>query len=167
MVIIRNIDFGLSKSYWDKNGQHIAENTVTKGPAPGTDEYLSVNAYKQKELTCRDDLESLGYVLMASLSGGLPWFGQKNLNTMQAKKLELNIKVRSFAVDLVFFFILPLNFSRAMIICLNSWHTFVVWDLKKNLIMTTWETYVWTNWVGLKSAFINSIGRIWEFQIFL
>ena len=70
------IDFGLSKRWKDpKTGQHIK---FSEGRAmTGTVRYASVNCHKGFQQSRRDDLESIGYVIMHLLRGNLPWQGLK------------------------------------------------------------------------------------------
>lgn len=70
--VVYLLDFGLSKCYKDKDtGAHLQY--LDNKPFVGTARFASINAHLGIELSRRDDLEGLGYVLVFMLRGNLPW----------------------------------------------------------------------------------------------
>ena len=65
------IDFGISKSILDMKGEHIPYREGK--PFIGTCRYASLSAHEGRELGRKDDLESLGYVILYLMQGSLPW----------------------------------------------------------------------------------------------
>ena len=70
--IVHIIDFGLVKKFIKtKTGQHIA---YKKGKQlTGTARYASIHAHQGEELSRRDDLEAVAYMLIYFMKGELPW----------------------------------------------------------------------------------------------
>lgn len=65
------IDYGLSKRYIDKSGTHLPR--LNNKTFRGTLRYCTLNMHNGVENSRRDDLESLGYVLLYLVRGKLPW----------------------------------------------------------------------------------------------
>ncbi|MHB1955320.1 MAG: casein kinase 1 family protein [Sulfobacillus sp.] len=72
------VDFGLSKKYVNHHRQHIRP--AQNKRLVGTPRYSSLNSHLGQELVRRDDMESLGFVLLYLLLGSLPWQGQTGKN---------------------------------------------------------------------------------------
>ncbi|CAG05944.1 unnamed protein product [Tetraodon nigroviridis] len=111
------IDFGLAKKYRDaRTHQHIPyrENKNLTGTA----RYASINTHLGIEQSRRDDLESLGYVLMYFNLGSLPWQGLKAATKRQKyeriseKKMSTPIEVLCKAYPSEF--ATYLNFCRSL-----------------------------------------------------
>nr|CAB3446434.1 unnamed protein product [Digitaria exilis] len=105
------IDFGLAKRYRDSaTNRHIAyrENKNLTGTA----RYASRNTHLGIEQSRRDDLESIGYVLLYFLRGSLPWQGLKAATKKQKydkiseKKLSTPIEAlcKSYPVEFASYF---------------------------------------------------------------
>ncbi|XP_039258918.1 casein kinase I-like [Styela clava] len=111
------IDFGLAKKFRDsRTRQHIAyreDKNLT-----GTARYASINAHLGIEQSRRDDMESLGYVLMYFNRTSLPWQGLKAATKKQKyeriseKKMSTPVEVlcKGFPAE----FAMYLNYCRGL-----------------------------------------------------
>lgn len=82
-------DFGLAKIYNGKKG-HIE---YKEGKyCVGTARYVSINDHLGIQQSRRDDLESLGYVLIYLAKGGLPWQGLRSSKDRSRKQKVAKMK---------------------------------------------------------------------------
>ncbi|KAJ2626612.1 serine/threonine protein kinase, partial [Coemansia sp. RSA 1694] len=115
--LVHVIDFGLAKKYRDpRTHMHIPyrENKNLTGTA----RYASINTHLGIEQARRDDLESLGYVLMYFLRGSLPWQGLKagtkkqKYDRIMEKKMSTSTEelCRGFPTE----FAVYINYARSL-----------------------------------------------------
>eukprot|EP00300_Choanocystis_sp_HF-7_P027200 c32274_g1_i1.p1 GENE.c32274_g1_i1~~c32274_g1_i1.p1 ORF type:complete len:319 (-),score=64.41 c32274_g1_i1:67-1023(-) len=91
------IDFGLSKRYMDvRSGMHIPYREHKN--LTGTARYASINTHLGIEQSRRDDLESIGYILVYFLRGSLPWSGLK-AQSKREKYLKIQQKKSSTPLE--------------------------------------------------------------------
>ncbi|CCK70865.1 uncharacterized protein KNAG_0F01980 [Huiozyma naganishii CBS 8797] len=110
------IDFGLSKKYRDFNTHRHIPYRENKS-LTGTARYASLNTHLGIEQSRRDDLESLGYMLVYFCKSSLPWQGLKATTKKQKydrilqKKLSISVETLCEGI--------PLEFAEYMNYCRN------------------------------------------------
>lgn len=88
------IDFGLAKQYRDPR-THIHTKYQTGLSPIGTARYSSINAQSGFELSRRDDIESLTYILIYFLRGSLPWQNiPGSMKTKQTLMLQMKKTIK-------------------------------------------------------------------------
>ena len=110
------LDFGLSKKYIDeKTNKHY--NFEKNNKLIGNARYSSINALEGGTQSRRDDLESLGYLLLFFLLGRLPWQGYVS-NSKEDKYYKITeIKKKTTAKELCEN--LPIQFEQYIIYTRN------------------------------------------------
>ncbi|TPX63650.1 hypothetical protein SpCBS45565_g06460 [Spizellomyces sp. 'palustris'] len=95
------VDLGLAKYYIDESGRHIRNKKPDwKKSKTGTARYASINVHKGREHTRRDDIESLGYIIVELVKGRLPWSNLRALTSREGWKKTLDIKLDTLLYDL-------------------------------------------------------------------
>jgi serine/threonine protein kinase len=113
--ILYIIDFGLSKKYRSSTtGKHIK--CVELKRFTGNVKYASINALSLKEQSRKDDLESIGYMLIYLIKGSLPWQNIKVINKRESyyriSNFKKNINVDKMCENLPIEFIYYMKYVR-------------------------------------------------------
>ncbi|KAK3305054.1 kinase-like domain-containing protein [Chaetomium strumarium] len=111
------IDFGLAKKYRDPKTHFYIPYRKNKN-LTGTARYASINTHLGIEQSRRDDMESLGYVMLYFCRGSLPWQGLKAATKKQKydrileKKMTTptDVLCRGFPNE----FAIYLNYTRSL-----------------------------------------------------
>ena len=92
------IDFGLAKCFLDEKDRHLS--LKTNEPSVGTQRYMSINTHHGLTAGRRDDLESIGYILLFLYHGELSWQNQKSIaHVVELKqKLDYNDTIGEFVL---------------------------------------------------------------------
>lgn len=85
-------DFGLSEFYI-VDGKHVKEEPEEiNGKAAGTLRYISIYAHRHRVISRRDDIESIGYVLIYMLRGTVAWASQYGESSTGKSERILRVK---------------------------------------------------------------------------
>lgn len=110
------IDYGLSKLYINNSGNH--KEIKTNKSLTGSIKYSSLNVQNGIEPSRRDDLESLGYVLIYLIKKKLPWQGAIGNNKIERHNYVFNIKKNTNLIDLCsdlpYEFLLYMSYCRTL-----------------------------------------------------
>jgi serine/threonine protein kinase len=106
------IDFGLAKKF-TKNGEHRPFQEHKE--YVGTPKFSSYNSHLGYELSRRDDMESLGYILVYLLKGFLPWQNLKAKDKQEKREKIKEMKQKIKTEDLCCG--LPLEFEEYLNYC--------------------------------------------------
>ena len=107
------IDFGLANRYMDSSS-HAHIPFKSQGVMNGTASYASLYAHLGYESSRRDDLESVGYVLIYLLKGQLPWqAGKKEYSLERIKNDKTTNKIQKLCAGL------PPQFEKYLLYCRN------------------------------------------------
>ncbi|KAL5344275.1 serine/threonine protein kinase [Pseudogymnoascus australis] len=116
-ILVNIIDFGLAKKYRDpRTHSHIPYRENRK--FTGTARFASINTHMGVEQSRRDDMESLGYVMLYFCRGSLPWQGLKAATAKQKydsvvfKKMATRIEVLCHGLPNEF--AIYLNYTRSL-----------------------------------------------------
>jgi casein kinase I family protein HRR25 len=92
------IDFGFCKSYLEDNNHVRIKSTYNM---IGSMNYASIMSHKRYELSRRDDLESLSYIMLYFFNGSLPWNNETDENIIINLKYEVinNPKYPAVIID--------------------------------------------------------------------
>jgi serine/threonine protein kinase len=95
--ILYVVDFGLARMYVDEHNRHLP---FEQQNFAGTAHYASLNAHLKRAQSRRDDLESLGFLLIYFLEGSLPWHGLKAASKRERRKLIGTMKLKTTIKEL-------------------------------------------------------------------
>ena len=135
------LDFGLAKKYRSsKTKKHFP--FKVKNKLIGNARYSSINALEGGTQSRRDDLESLGYLLLYLLLGRLPWQGYISKNKedkyYKIKEIKKNTTPEQLCQGLPYQFQKYVEYTRNL-----GYETDPDYNYLKNLFLTVLAHYNW------------------------
>jgi len=110
------IDFGISRKYRSsRTGKHIKYSLT--GKLFGTLKFLSYNATRGVEQSRRDDLESIGYVLVSLTGNRLPWQGYSIHGPKAKTNYEKILEIKKISKPEIICNFLPSEFAEYIRYC--------------------------------------------------
>lgn len=112
--VVHIIDFGFAKKYREKDMSHICYREG-KGML-GTSRYASLKTHQGIEQSRRDDLESLGYILLYFLQGNLPWqrFAPDGCDWEQIAESKLSTPIETLCATVPTEFVTYCEYCRSL-----------------------------------------------------
>ena len=118
LKLIYLIDFGIAKKYRSsRTGKHIKYTFSKK--INGSLRYMSINSNSYYEQSRRDDLESLGYMLIYLIKKTLPWISIEKLNISKMEKFRKVRELKKSTLPEELCSGLPKEFSDYIKYCRN------------------------------------------------
>ena len=112
------IDFGISRKYRSsRTGKHIKFEKIKK--TSGSLRYMSINGIKGYEQSRRDDLESLGYMIVYLIKKTLPWLYIENLKISKGEKYKKIREIKTSTIPEEICSGLPKEFCQYIKYCRN------------------------------------------------
>ncbi|GJJ70855.1 hypothetical protein EMPS_03205 [Entomortierella parvispora] len=112
------VDFGLATFYRDPSGKHMHGRGTVRHKV-GTARYASLNIHNGREHSRRDDIESVGYMLLEFLIGTLPWSGIAARNSKQGwakmKEIKEEIELDELCEGLPRGFMTFIGYARGLV----------------------------------------------------
>lgn len=125
------IDFGLAQSFLDENLNHYELHA--NAPFVGTKRYMSINTHQGLTASRRDDLESLGYIMLFLYQGRLPW----QINADKNNIITLKQNITTWTSDSVGEFVLFLHYCRKLSFSARPNYTYLQNVLKNAMLLDT------------------------------
>ncbi|KAL4462616.1 hypothetical protein ABPG74_000446 [Tetrahymena malaccensis] len=107
------VDFGMSKAYINmQTKEHIEPKALRQ--FVGTYRYCAITAHHGNEQSRKDDLESLGYILIYFAKGKLPWQGINSTRKEYVQNMKQTIKLEELTKGLPSIFLEYMKYVKSL-----------------------------------------------------
>lgn len=153
----------MAKRYRDpKTGEHIPYQD--KKNLTGTARYASVNTHLGIEQSRRDDLESIGFVLMYFLKGMLPWQGLQGKSKKEKydkiKEKKVSTSIEALCKGYPDEFATYLNYCHKLKFDDNPDYTYIKKLFKDLLFSKGYEYDYQYDWIIPKAGAANDLSKV-------